>query len=437
MPVHPTQIGPAGLPAPADLRYEPSLAPLATHGTAMHRRFLSSSSVVLAAALATADSALVTACGAPAAPAAPSPAAPPAVAPAPAVAEPAAPVATPLTTGEREAVGGRIFHVAERPGGATVDVILPSGQGAKTMLSGTAGDGPPSVLPGPVAPSGEWMAVITVDEHEGGHAERVEVRPLDAAGQLGEPVWRSDAAPQVRSPNWSPDSRTLVFEAAFSSFRDIYALDLADRTAPKQRRLTDHPAGNYEPAFSPDGRQIAFVSSRDGNAEVYVMRADGSEPQRVTHFQLDDWGPVWSPDGGTLAFLSNRESVDRIFLCKPDGTELRRLTAETTEARKSFEPGEAEPVFTPDGKGLVFSVRTGPQQAALRRADLATGQVTPLTAGKSSDREPTFAPDGKLLVFASDRDGDPELYLMRPDGTGVTRLTERQGADWLPRWSPR
>jgi len=433
--VHPTQIGPAGLPALADLGYEPSLATLATNGTAMHRRLTPLPSVVFAA-LAMAGSALAAACGAPAAPAAPSPAAPAAVAPAP-VAEPAAPVSTPLTAGEREAVGGRIFYLAERAGGATVDVILPSGQGAKTMLSGTAGDGPPSVLPGPVAPGGEWMAVITVDEHEGGHAERIEVRPLDAAGVLGEPVWRSDAAPQVRSPSWSPDGRTLAFEAAFTSFRDIYALDLADKTVPKLRRLTDHPAGNYEPAYSPDGRQIAFVSSRDGNAEIYVMHADGSEPRRVTHFQLDDWGPVWSKDGGTLAFISNRESVDRIFLCKPDGTELRRVTPETMDARKSFEPGEAEPTFSPDGTGLVFSVRTGPQQAALRRADLATGAITPLTSGTSSDREPTFAPDGKLLVFASDRDGDPELYLMRPDGTGVARLTERQGADWLPRWSPR
>ncbi|MCY1057294.1 tolB protein precursor protein [Nannocystis sp. SCPEA4] len=383
--------------------------------------------------------ALALACGAPASPA--SPTVPSPAAPAPAVeapaAEPAAPPSPPLTAEEREAAGGRIFYLAERDDGATVDVILPSGQGAKTMLSGTPGAGPPSVLPGPVAPNGEWMAVITVDEHEGAHDERIEVRPLGPAGELGEPVWRSDAAPQVRSPNWSPDSRTLAFEAAFSSFRDIYALDLADKTAPKLRRLTDHPAGNYEPAFSPDGRQIAFVSSRDGNAEVYVMRADGSEPQRLTHFQLDDWGPVWSRDGGLLAFISNRESADRIFVCKPDGSELRRLTPDVLDARKSFEPGEAEPVFTPDGKGLVYSVRTGPQKAALRRADLATGAIVPLTAGASSDREPTFAPDGKLLVFASDRDGDPELYLMRLDGTGVTRLTERKGADWLPRWSPR
>ncbi|MCY1011416.1 tolB protein precursor protein [Nannocystis pusilla] len=402
----------------------------------MHRRFTILPSVVLGGAL-------LAACGGGTeSPAKPAPAAPTAPAtsveasvPAPAL--PPVPVTPPLTADERAVAPGRIYFLAEREGGATIDVILPSGQGAKTMLQGTAGDGPPSVLPGPVAPGGELMAIITVDEHEGAHFERIEVRPLGAEGELGEPLWRSDAAPQVRSPAWSPDGRTLAFEAAFSSFRDIYAVDLADRTKPKLNRLTDHPAGNYEPAWSPDGRRIAFVSSRDGNAEIYVMHADGSEPQRVTHFQLDDWGPTWSKDGGLLAFVSNRESADRIFLCKPDGSELRRLTAEKAAPDAKFEPAEAEPTFTPDGQGLVFSTRTGSQQGALRCADLATGAITPLTAGTSFDREPTFSPDGKLLVFASDRDGDPELYLMRPDGTGVTRLTERKGVDWLPRWSPR
>lgn len=399
----------------------------------MHRRSTISSSVALGGLL-------LAACGS----GAQSPAQPAATAPATAEAPtqplppaPAIPEGPPLGADERAAAPGRIFFLAEREGGAAIDVILPSGQGAKTMLQGTGGEGPPSVLPGPISPSGELMAIITVDEHEGGHFERIEVRPLGAAGELGEPLWRSETAPQVRSPAWSPDGRKLAFEAAFSSFRDIYAVDLADRAAPKLNRLTDHPAGNYEPAWSPDGRRIAFVSSRDGNAEIYVMHADGREPQRVTHFQLDDWGPVWSRDGGLLAFLSNRESAERIFLVKPDGTDLRRLTADAPGDRKEFEPAEAEPTFTPDGGGLVFSTRTGSQRAALRRADLATGAIVPLTAGTSSNREPAFSPDGKLLVFASDRDGDPELYLMRPDGSGVVRLTDRKGVDWLPRWSPR
>lgn len=367
----------------------------------------------------------------------PAPAPPPAgpVAPAP-------PPPAPLSAAERAAPPGRILFLAERPGagGASIDQILPSGQGQKTLLQGPpAGEGP-GVFPGPVAPDGVALAVITAEDRDGVHLERLEVRPLREGGELGEPVWRSDPASQVRSPNWSPDGRALAFEAAFTSFRDIYRLDLLPETAPTLRRLTDHPAGNYEPAFSPDGRRIAFVSSRDDNAEVYVMRADGGEQTRVTQFHRDDWGPVWAPDGATLAFLSNREGVDRIFLCRPDGTELRRLTPASSDISpppQDFEPAEAEPTFSPDGRALVFSVRTAPQQAALRRVDLTSGALTDLTPGAASDREPVFSPDGALLVFASDRDGDPELYLMRPDGTGVTRLTERRGADWLPRWSPR
>lgn len=391
--------------------------------------------------------ALFLACSAPAGPPVPEASPTPAAAPAPAPPVAAAPiVSVPLTAAERAAVPGRIVYLAEHDAGASIYEILPSGHDPKVILEGTPSadkkPGPPTVLPGPIAPDGATMAVITVEEHDdGAHLERIEVRPFAADGALGEPLWRSDAAPQVRSPNWSPDGRTLAFEAGFSSFRDLYALDLPPGTAPVLRRLTDHPAGNYEPAYAPDGRRIAFVSSRDGNAEVYVMQADGGgDPQRITHFQLDDWGPVWAPDGRTIAFLSNREGSDRIFLCQPDGTELRRLTPAAPflkDVPGEYEPGEAEPTFTPDGRGIVFSVRTGAQRAALRRADLATGEVTELTSGAASDREPVFAPGGALLVFASDRDGDPELYLMRPDGTGVTRLTERPGPDWLPRWSPR
>src|SRR5690606_32699432 len=139
---------------------------------------------------------------------------------------PAAPVAPdpgpPLTAEERAAAPGRIVHLAEREGGASIDVILPSGQGAKTLLSGTASAGPPTVLPGPVSPDGSAIAIITVDEQGDAHLEALEVRPLSPEGELGEPLWRSQAAPQVRSPNWSPDGRSLAFEAAFINFRDIF-----------------------------------------------------------------------------------------------------------------------------------------------------------------------------------------------------------------------
>jgi hypothetical protein len=365
----------------------------------MHRRFTTFTSAVLGGVL-------VAACGgAPETPAKPAPAAPAAPAepptPAPAPAEPAVPAGPPLTDAERASAPGRIFYLAEREGGATIDAILPSGQGAKTMLQGTASHGPPSVLPGPVAPGGELMAVITVDEHEGAHFERIEVRPLGEAGELGEPLWRSDAAPQVRSPAWSPDGRTLAFEAAFSSFRDIYALDLSERAKPKLNRLTDHPAGNYEPAWSPDGRQIAFVSSRDGIAEIYVMRADGSNQQRLTNVWGYDGGPFFTQDGKKIVWRRFDEQglIADVWTMNPDGSDQKQIT--------DFASMSWAPYMHPSGQYILFaSNKLGFENFEVFMVD-AQGEQEPVrvTYSDGFDGLPVPSPDGKTLAFTSSRSG--------------------------------
>ena len=90
----------------------------------------------------------------------------------------------------------------------------------------------------------------------------------------------------------------------FVSWRDgngeVYAMD-ADGSGP--RNLTQHPAKDVRPAWSPDGRRIAFVSQRDGNSEVYVMNADGSGKRNLTRDRASDDYPTWSPDGRRIAFL--------------------------------------------------------------------------------------------------------------------------------------
>jgi Tol biopolymer transport system component len=202
-------------------------------------------------------------------------------------------------------------------------------------------------------------------------------------------------------------------------------------------RLTDDRLGNFEPAVSPDGAFIAFSSSRDGDAELYVMRADGSEQRRLTAFHRDDWGALWSPNGGTLAFLSNRESADRIYLVRPDGSGIRRLTAAADTGAAGHDVQESEPAWSPDGERMAFVRSTRAGESRIRVVEPATGRNRELSDGRGRDGAPVWSPDGKYLAFTSDRDGDPELYLMRADGTGVTRLTRAPGADWLPRWLPK
>ncbi len=355
-------------------------------------------------------------------PAASTPAPAASVATAPVVAPAPAPLVLP---------GRLIFLAEDEASGALVGLRVNGQDDRRELLRGKG------IYPAAVDPGGAMLAVIAVEEQGDMHREHIEVRRLGDDG-LGAPVWTSEQATHTRNPSWGPDGRFLVFEAAFTSFRDIYRVELPAGTV---TRLTDNTEGNFEPAVSPDGRTIAFVSSRDGNAEVYRMTAEGGEQARLTNFPLDDWGPMWAPDGRTLAFLSNREMVDRIFLMGTDGGEQRRLTADKTALREpdaplGDEPHETDPAFAPDGASIAYCVRNGSQGAALRIAPLAGGAPIDLSDGAAADRSPVWSPDGAHLVFVSNRDGgDLELYGVARDGARLTRLTAREGADWLPRWA--
>jgi TolB protein len=355
---------------------------------------------------------------------------------APACASPTAdPAPTPHEAPATTPIPGRILYMADDGPKPAIAAIPAAGGAPVDLVPGTG------LYPSAVAPDGSSLAVITVDERGEDHKERLQLFPLTANGLpgaagAGAPTWTSDPATHVRNPHWAPDGTFLAFEAAFHGFREIYRLDLP---ANNLRRLTDNPEGNFEPTVSPDNKHIAFVSSRDMNAEVYVMTAEGADQTRLTAFHMDDWGPIWAPDGKTLAFLSNRELIDRIYLMNPDGTDLRRLTPDKTpppnpDGRIGGEPHETDPIYAADGS-LAFCVRTG-AGASLRIA--VAGQISSLTDGQTSDRNPAWSPDSQHLVFVSTRDGgDLELYRITRAGKQLTRLTDRDGADWLPRWSPR
>jgi TolB protein len=315
---------------------------------------------------------------------------------------------------DRAALPGEISFIVERGGRAEIHAIRPDGTGRRVVAS--APDA--SFYPAPGS-GAAWLLAIRSSEIGGHREELTALEPGGAARALL-------AAGRVRNPSAAPAGWVAV-ESDASGFRDLYRIDAGGTIV----RLTENREGNFEPAVSPDGARIAFTSSRDGNAEIYVMAADGSAETRLTAFHRDDWSPVWSPSGDAIAFLSAREGPARLFVMLPDGTGQRRLLADW-----DAEVEEESPVFSPDGSSLAVVVRRKDGGGEIWLADPKSGARRPLSQAGARDSAPVWSPDGRYLVFASDVGEQSDLTIARVDRSAPPRrLTEDPAPEWLPRWT--
>lgn len=195
-----------------------------------------------------------------------------------------------------------------------------------------------------------------------------------------------------------------------------------------------------EPAFSPDGRRVAFASRTGAGSttsEIFVINLDGSGIRQLTTNAFVDDKPSWSPDGQTLAFRSTRPDVQNnqtfqntdIYLIDADGTNERRLTTNAGLDR--------QPAFAPDGRVVFSQEVSGAGPGILRISRIRTdGTGLEVLSDGPSDIRPAVSPDGSRIAFVSNRDGDQELYVMDSAGNDETRITNSPGIDIGPAWSP-
>ena len=243
------------------------------------------------------------------------------------------------------------------------------------------------------------------------------------------PGWATD-------PTWSPDAEYLAFRLLDPKTGDVGVYVV--RRDGRNLRLIADQAGM--PAWSPHGTQIAYAGLAPGRRGLWVVDArsalrDGEvRARQITHVAdlVPEERPAWSPDGRQLAFTSHRTGDSDIWRVNVDGAGLANLTRNGAL--------DSHPTWSPDGQTIAFNSTRGagpngegtPGEIYLMRADGSSPRR--LTRSRGGNFGPAWSPDGSLIAFNSQRDGNSEIYVMARDGSQARRLTRNPGADGFAAW---
>jgi eukaryotic-like serine/threonine-protein kinase len=243
-------------------------------------------------------------------------------------------------------------------------------------------------------------------------------------------------------PSWSPDGSQLVFTSPCSRrgefFETAYresSLYLINADGTGQKPLTTVPGSDFEPAWSPDGRRIAFTSVRDGNKQIYLLDVNSLAITRLTDAipDIESSQPAWSPDGNLIVYTVRRVGTYQVWVMTNTGQENIQI------ARSGQSLWDFSPVWSRDGNIFFSQRRSAPSRPWLMKTTYGDLELDPIRLNFPTPIEDAeFSPDGVWLVFEG-RDngtGNWDIYFMTVAGSGRTRLTNDPALDFDPAWRP-
>ncbi len=251
---------------------------------------------------------------------------------------------------------------------------------------------------------------------------RFTLRIADADGEGGQVALASPEP--IISPSWSPDGRELAYVSFENQKAAVWVQDVASG---KRRSVANFRGSNSAPAWSPDGQQLAMTLSRDGGSQLFVMGRNGENVRRLTTSTAIDTEPLFSPDGRSLYFVSDRGGGPQIYRMPVSGGSAERVT---------FTGGyNISPALSPDGRNLAYISRQGGAYRLVVQ-DLG-GSAPPRNLTETShDERPGFAPNGRLIVYATQAQGRDVLMTTTLDGRIKTTLAVSQTDVREPVWGP-
>jgi TolB protein len=311
--------------------------------------------------------------------------------------------------------------------------------------------------------------------------KKVKNTPIQTQKSTIEPIPNSTVLPK-----WLYSKGQISF-VYWNGKSDIYLINLENG---EFTNLTTNLTSSTDPALSSDGQFIAFTSHPDLIPQIYTMKTDGSEIKQLTFGKEGSYDPVWSPTGEHIIFLSERDNilsskrgvpVPEVYIMKSDGSEQKRLTdnQDMNESALSWAPkgdiitasigdpsisrhsreiylldlhgviqkrltesgNNYSPKWSPNGEFITYFSFNQNNCSGINIMRANGSDKKCLIIDKASppiqNRDPSWSPNGEYIIFSSNLDGDFNLYIVKADGSGLTRLTNLPGDETSPGWAQK